>query len=60
MNQKNLHNVDWSKIPKPLEDVKLDHLNNFLIKKIHLSNILMFFIFFQIINMSFMLKARKK
>jgi peroxiredoxin len=34
MNQKNLHNVDWSKIPKPLEDVKLDHLNNFLIKKI--------------------------
>jgi hypothetical protein len=37
MNIKNLLNVDWSKLPKPLDDAKLDHLNNFLIADIILS-----------------------
>jgi len=34
MNIKNLLKVDWSKLPKPLDDAKLDHLNDFLIADI--------------------------
>jgi len=36
MNQKNLTNVDWSKIPEPKGDENLNHLNNYIIEPIKL------------------------
>ena len=36
MNQKNLTNVDWSKIPAPKNEENLSHLNNYHIKRIKL------------------------
>jgi peroxiredoxin len=38
MNQKNLTNVDWSKIPKPEGEENLTHLNNYIIKPIKLKS----------------------
>ena len=36
MNQKNLTNVDWSKIPAPKSEENLSHLNNYHIQRIKL------------------------
>ena len=38
MNQKNLTNVDWSKIPEPKGDENLNHLNNYIIEPIKLKS----------------------
>jgi peroxiredoxin len=38
MNQKNLTNVDWSKIPAPKGEENLSHLNNYTIKQVKLKS----------------------
>ena len=38
MNQKNLSNVDWSKIPAPKGEENLSHLNNYTIKQVKLKS----------------------
>lgn len=38
MNQKNLSDVDWSKIPEPKLDFNLEHLNQFIIPDLKLNS----------------------
>ena len=38
MNQKNLSDVDWSKIPEPKLDFNLEHLNQFTIPDLKLNS----------------------